>query len=91
MGVTAKKILVFGVVQGVGFRYFVQRIADQLGINGWVMNTFEGNVEIIAEGNITVLENFIGRIKDGPRGANVSKLEIEDVKPAFYKSFDIKL
>lgn len=91
MGVIAKRVLVSGIVQGVGFRYFVQRIADKLGINGWVINTFDGNVEIIAEGNIEVLENFIDRIKDGPRGANVSKLEIEDVKPAFYKSFDIKL
>lgn len=91
MNLIAKRILVFGTVQGVGFRYFVQRHAGQLGINGWAMNTSDGNVEIIVEGETTVLENFIGRIKDGPRGANVSKLEIEDVKPAFYKSFDIKL
>jgi len=52
-----------GTVQGVGFRYSVQRAADQLGVCGWVKNLQNGNVEIIAEAPKEVLAQFLERVK----------------------------
>jgi acylphosphatase len=52
-----------GTVQGVGFRYSVQRAADQLGVCGWVKNLRNGNVEIIAEAPKEVLAQFLEQVK----------------------------
>ena len=66
-------IVVNGQVQGVGFRYFAQEIADLLKISGWARNnTISGDVEIEAQGDDTQLELFIERIKAGPAHANVT-------------------
>jgi acylphosphatase len=54
-----------GMVQGVGFRYSVQRAAEELGICGWVKNLRNGNVEIIAEAPKEVLMQFLERVKAG--------------------------
>lgn len=70
-------IVVQGIVQGVGFRYFVYHHAVKLGLAGWVRNLFNGNVEIEAEGERSLLESFIGEIKLGPRSAHVKDLHIE--------------
>lgn len=85
-------IIVEGLVQGVGFRWFVQRRAEALGINGWVRNLYNGNVEIEAEGERSLLEEFIKEVKVGPRSAHVSNLKIEwkESKPPFYERFDIR-
>ena len=52
-----------GHVQGVGFRFTVQEIADDLGIYGWVKNLPDGRVEVMAEGNESSLNGFLDRIK----------------------------
>jgi acylphosphatase len=52
-----------GMVQGVGFRYSVQRAADQLGVCGWVKNLRNGNVEIIAEAPKEILAQFLEQVK----------------------------
>lgn len=70
-------IVVQGIVQGVGFRYFVRHHAVKLGLSGWVQNLFNGDVEIEAEGERSLLEIFIGEIKVGPRSAHVKDLHIE--------------
>ncbi|MEO8167518.1 MAG: acylphosphatase [bacterium] len=70
-------IIAEGLVQGVGFRWFVQRRAEALGIYGCVRNLPNGAVEIEAEATRSMLEEFIKEIKVGPRSAHVSNLRIE--------------
>ena len=70
-------IVVQGLVQGVGFRYFVYRHATKLGLAGWVRNLFNSDVEIEVEGERSLLESFLGEVKIGPRSAHVKDLKIE--------------
>lgn len=70
-------IVVQGLVQGVGFRYFVYHQATKLGLTGWVRNLFNGDVEIEGEGERSQLESFLSEIKIGPRSAHVKDLHIE--------------
>jgi len=87
----AKKILVYGRVQGVGFRYFVQRSASNLGLTGSVRNLPDSTVEILVEGEEDLIDQFLEEVRSGPRMARVNRLEIEDVPPgAAYKSFHIE-
>ena len=66
-------LIIHGHVQGVNFRYSTQQKAMELGVKGWVRNRKEGNVEIIAEGPVEVLNDFISWCKVGPRMAEVTK------------------
>ncbi len=70
-------ITVKGLVQGVGFRYFVYRHATHLGLTGWVRNEYNGDVEICAEGDRSLIEELIKELKVGPRSADVKDLKIE--------------
>lgn len=67
--------IVHGDVQGVGFRYFVQRKAQQLGLSGWVRNNDDGTVELVAEGNRRQLEDLKRIVEEGPRLARVDRVE----------------
>ena len=67
--------IVHGDVQGVGFRYFVQRKAQQLGLSGWVRNNDDGTVELVAEGNRRELEDLKRIVEEGPRLARVDRVE----------------
>ena len=67
--------LVRGDVQGVGFRYFVQRKAQQLGLRGWVRNNDDGTVELVAEGERAVLEQLKHAVEEGPRMARVDRVD----------------
>ena len=67
--------VVRGDVQGVGFRYFVQRTARGLGLRGWVRNNDDGSVEIVAEGDRRKLEELARAVKEGPRGARVDRVD----------------
>ena len=58
-------IVVSGRVQGIGFRYNVQKWAQSLGLKGWVRNLVDGSVEILAEGEENSLRQFIEKIKQG--------------------------
>ncbi len=67
--------IVRGDVQGVGFRYFVQRKAQQLGLAGWVRNNDDGTVEVVAEGGRPDLEQLSRVLWDGPRLARVDSVD----------------
>ena len=71
------KIIVDGIVQGVGFRWFTSRQARQLGVTGWARNRLRGDVEIYAEGDRTTLETFILEVKAGPRFGRVDAIDVE--------------
>jgi acylphosphatase len=67
--------LISGVVQGVGFRYFVRQQAVQLSLTGWVRNLPDGRVEAVAEGERAVLDPFVVAMRKGPRGSLVDSVE----------------
>jgi acylphosphatase len=71
------RIIVSGVVQGVGFRYYVKRLADRFGAKGFVRNLPSGDVEIYAEAEDRLLNGFLGEIRIGPSHAHVSNIKIE--------------
>jgi acylphosphatase len=70
-------IIVQGMVQGVGFRYFVHREATTLNLSGYAQNLYNGDVEIEAEGDRSLIEEFIKIVKVGPSSAFVKDLKIE--------------
>jgi acylphosphatase len=69
--------VVHGDVQGVGFRYFVQRTAQQLGLPGWVRNNDDGTVELVAEGDRDRLEQLQRAVERGPRMARVDQVDAQ--------------
>jgi len=64
-----------GDVQGVGFRYFVQRTAQRLGLRGWVRNNDDGTVELVAEGERGKLVELERAVRAGPRMARVDSVD----------------
>ena len=87
----AAKITVSGMVQGVGFRYYIANAAGKLGLNGYARNLFNGNVEIYAEGRVEFVEELAKKAKIGPSNAHVDSAKVEwlDFKNK-YDNFDIK-
>jgi acylphosphatase len=71
----AKRWLVSGRVQGVGFRYFAQRRAEELGLNGWTRNLDDGRVEVYAVGPAERLSDLAAALHMGPRMAEVRGVE----------------
>jgi acylphosphatase len=69
--------IVRGDVQGVGFRYYVQGRAHQLGLSGWVRNRGDGSVECVAEGPQERLRRLLRDLERGPAGAEVDDVEAE--------------
>ena len=74
-GKLAKRWVVRGSVQGVGFRMFVQRKAASLGISGWVRNLDDGNVEVYAAGTASQLDDLASALHQGPRLAEVRSVD----------------
>jgi len=77
----ARRYLVRGRVQGVGFRWFVEREAHLLGIAGWVRNNADGTVEVLAMGTRDQLQGLRSRLRQGPRAARVDDVEELEAKP----------
>ena len=83
-------IVASGMVQGVGFRYFIHHHARQLGLTGWVRNLPNGDVEIQAEGNREFVESLVTYARRGPRLAVVSNVRLEWKEPSSqFTSFEI--
>jgi acylphosphatase len=79
--VQTRKFVVRGRVQGVGFRWFVEREAKTLGISGWVRNNSDGSVEVLASGTQEQLFGLRSRLQQGPRAARVDNVEEAEAKP----------
>jgi acylphosphatase len=77
----AHRYVVRGRVQGVGFRWFVEREAHILGISGWVRNNSDGSVEVLAQGTREQLLGLRLRLRQGPRAARVDDVEEFEAKP----------
>ena len=75
-----RHFIVKGRVQGVGFRWFVQREAFELGLCGWVRNTADGDVELLAAGTEEQLQKLRAALARGSRGSRVDAIE-ERLRP----------
>jgi acylphosphatase len=85
------EIIVNGFVQGVGFRWYVLRIAQQLGLKGYVKNLYTGEVLALAEGEKSSIEELFYRMKIGPAHSAVknAKINWEEFKNEF-RTFEIR-
>ncbi len=86
----ARRYIVRGRVQGVGYRWFARRHAQALVINGYVKNLKDGSVEIWAEADESILMEFEPLLRSGPPGAHVRELRIEEAAiSGRFQGFDI--
>lgn len=76
-----RRYLVRGRVQGVGFRFFVEREARLLGLAGWVRNNMDGAVEVLATGTREQQAALLARLHQGPRAARVDDVNESDGQP----------
>src|SRR5271169_1222342 len=77
----ARRFVVRGRVQGVGFRLFVEREAHILQIGGWVRNNRDSTVEVLAQGTREQLAGLHQRLREGPRAARVDEVEVKEADP----------
>lgn len=75
MNKQARKYVVTGRVQGVGFRFFTENEANRLGLSGYVKNCADGTVEAYAVGDAEALEEFKAALAEGPRSARVDEVQ----------------
>ena len=85
----ARRAVVRGRVQGVGFRYFAERAARSLGVRGWVRNRPDGTVETVAEGDDTAVTEYLARLERGPAGRRVDGLDVEPREPGHFSDFEV--
>ncbi len=83
-------ITVSGRVQGVAYRAFALKLANQIGVKGFVKNNQNGSVKIVAEGTAKLLKLFASGCEQGPGWAHVDKITITDSSPEFFKDFSVK-
>jgi len=88
--VPAYRYLVHGRVQGVGYRYFVLRQAEALGVTGFARNRADGSVEVLAEGSEQALADLEAQLREGPSFSEVSHVERETVASRGDFSFHIR-
>jgi len=84
------RIVVRGMVQGVGFRFFTEHVARLSGVGGWVRNRYDGSVEIEAEGEDMDLDAFLREIRKGPRMSRVDDVTTEPISPTGEHEFRIE-
>ncbi len=81
-----RRYLVTGRVQGVGFRWFVEREARLIGVGGWVRNRDDGAVEVLASGSNAQLGLLYDKLKEGPRAARIDRVEVDEAAP--FRGYD---
>jgi len=87
-----RRYFVSGIVQGVGFRFFVQREAEKLHVGGYTRNLFDGRVEVLAIGSPEQLEAMKRALERGPRFSSVSGVREEEAQhsPQYAREFVIE-
>jgi acylphosphatase len=76
MAETSVRVRISGLVQGVNFRAWTKRRADELGLSGWVRNLPSGEVEAVFSGSPDAVQTMLAACRDGPRSAMVEKVEV---------------
>jgi acylphosphatase len=86
----ARRFLVSGHVQGVGFRWFAHEAARREGLSGLVRNQPDGRVEAVVEGDREAVERFEAAIRRGPSRARVADVEVDSIPPSGHIGFTIE-
>jgi acylphosphatase len=87
----ARRFLVSGRVQGVGFRYFALDAARREGLHGYVRNNDDGTVEAVAEGEAESVERFERALRRGPSRSRVERVTVDEMEPAMASTgFEIR-
>lgn len=89
IGLRARRYLISGRVQGVGFRWFAARAASETGVTGWAKNRADGSVEVHANGSSIQLSNFEARLRQGPARADIRGFDARDAEVSASADFSI--
>ena len=84
-----RRVVVYGRVQGVGFRYALARAAQSRGVAGWAHNRADGTLEAVFEGDPEAVESLVRLSNEGPRGAEVERVEVLEEEPEGLSRFDV--
>jgi acylphosphatase len=84
-----RRVIVHGRVQGVFFRDSARRRAADRGVSGWVRNNRDGTVEAVFEGDDEAVESMVRFAREGPRGADVERVEVTDEEPEGLSGFSV--
>ena len=84
-----RRVVVHGFVQGVGFRYAVERAAASRGVSGWVRNRPDGAVEAVFEGEGEDVDALVELCRQGPRGADVERVDVAAESPEGLSGFRV--
>jgi acylphosphatase len=85
-----KRVVVHGDVQGVFFRDTTRREAGTRGVSGWVANRPDGTVEAVFEGEPEAVERMVAIAQEGPRGADVERVDVSDEEPEGLSGFEVR-
>ncbi len=85
------EITIKGRVQGVGFRYYIKKVAQKLAVKGYVKNMPNGDVFIVAKARKDVLENFLSYCRAGPRMSNVQSIDYQKIPDVGFSGFSIHM
>jgi acylphosphatase len=86
----ARRVRVHGSVQGVFFRDTTRRRAESRGVAGWVRNCADGTVEALFEGDPDAVESMVAFAREGPRGAQVEHVDVQDTETEGLGGFEIR-
>jgi len=86
----ARRAVVRGIVQGVGFRFFAERTARGLGLRGWVRNRPDGSVETVAEGEDAAVSEYLAWLERGPATARVEEVTVDEATAEGFTRFEVR-
>jgi acylphosphatase len=86
----ARRVVIRGGVQGVGFRYAAVDAAERLGVTGWVRNRRDGTVEALLQGDDEAVAAMIAWCRRGPPAAQVTDVELSEVVPERIAGFTLR-
>lgn len=81
---------VYGKVQGVGFRFYTQKTAVEMGVKGFVKNERDGSVYIEVEAPADIMETFLHWVRKGPEWARVDEMNVQDIPTQGFADFSIR-
>ena len=85
-----RRVVVHGHVQGVFFRDATRRLANQHRVSGWIANRWDGTVEAVFEGDEDAVERLVRFVHEGPRGARVDRVDVDEEPPESLSGFSVR-
>lgn len=86
------RIIITGLVTGVGFRSYTRNYAKEIGLKGYVKNLRDGTIEVVAEGYDKQFQTFLQLLRKGPLGAKVKNIDVDWQEPRNeFEGFEVKV